>query len=138
MEIGEKSLIEMAARIVEAYVKANHVLAADIPSMVSSVYATLGGIAKGEPTPTAQKPAVPIKKSVSDNELVCLEDGKHLTMLKRYLRTHYNMSPDQYRQKWDLPHDYPMVAPAYARLRSGFAKKFGLGRVGVKARRRKK
>jgi len=98
--------------------------------MIGSVHAELSRLGSGVVTQSETKqPAVSIKKSIGDDYLICLEDGKRLTMLKRYLKTHYNMTPDEYRRKWGLPIDYPMVAPAYARLRSSFAKKIGLGRV---------
>jgi predicted transcriptional regulator len=99
--------------------------------MIKSVHGTLGGLvgaSQGE-LPTAQKPAVPIKRSVTPDYIVCLEDGKKLKMLKRYLRSNYNMTPEEYRAKWGLPADYPMVAPNYAAQRSEFAKKIGLGRT---------
>lgn len=98
---------------------------------------TLAKLADGSSSTIAEvKPAVPIKKSVTDEYIVCLEDGRQFTMLKRYLRTHFNMSPEEYRKRWGLSPDYPMVAPAYARRRSAFAKKIGLGRVPSKGRRR--
>ena len=99
--------------------------------MIKSVYGTLSGLsggAQGEAPPTNQKPAVPVKKSITPDFIICLEDGKKLKMLKRYLRTRYKMTPDEYRAKWNLPVDYPIVAPNYAARRSEFAKKIGLGR----------
>ena len=107
--------------------------------MIKSVHATLGALNGMQPSETlTQKPAVPIKKSVTDAYVICLEDGKKLKMLKRYLRSNYNLTPEEYRAKWGLPADYPMVAPDYAAQRSEFAKKIGLGRnaPGRKTRRR--
>ena len=124
-------LLKLASEIVAAYVSNNTVPVDDLPSMIKSVHATLGGLAAvshSEPA-TAQKPAVPIKKSVTAEYIVCLEDGKKLKMLKRYLRSRYSLSPEEYRAKWGLPADYPMVAPNYAAQRSEFAKQIGLGRA---------
>ena len=123
-------LLKLASEIVAAYVSNNPVPVADLPAMIKSVHATLGvlsGAGHGEAM-TSQKPAVPIKKSVTPEYIICLEDGKKLKMLKRYLRSNYNMTPEEYRAKWGLPADYPMVAPNYAAQRSEFAKKIGLGR----------
>lgn len=132
-DIEEKKsdeLLELTTEIVSAYVGNNPVQAGDLPSIIKNIHATLGGLVGApvaEPT-TAQKPAVPIRKSVTPEYLVCLEDGKKLKMLKRYLRSRYGLSPDQYRAKWNLPADYPMVASNYAAQRSEFAKKIGLGK----------
>jgi predicted transcriptional regulator len=110
----------------------------ELPGLIAMFHASLKQASGAVVTPEVErKPAVSVKKSVAEEFIVCLEDGKKLRMLKRYLRTHYNMSPEDYRKKWDLPHDYPMVAPAYARLRSAFAKKIGLGRVPVVGRGRR-
>ena len=126
-------LISMATAIVSAYVAHNQVPITEVPVLFKSVHSTLTGLAGGSKTSTGMsddlKPAVPVKKSLGEDFIICLEDGKKLTMLKRYLRTHFNMSPEEYRKKWGLPHDYPMVAPAYAKKRSAFAKKIGLGTV---------
>jgi predicted transcriptional regulator len=133
-------LLKLASDIVAAYVSNNPIPVADVPGMIKSVHATLGGLTTGGPSDasTTQKPAVTIKKSVTPEYIVCLEDGKKLKMLKRYLRSRYSMSPDEYRAKWGLPADYPMVAPNYAAQRSEFAKKIGLGRSApaTKGRRR--
>lgn len=123
---------KLATTIVSAYVGNNAVTADALPPLINAVFSTLHGLGNDsedqvEPAP---KPAVPIKKSIQDDYLVCLEDGKKLKMLKRHLRTAYNLSPEEYRAKWGLPHDYPMVAPNYAKQRSEFAKKIGLGRRG--------
>jgi len=124
-------LLKLASDIVAAYVSNNPLPVGELPAMIKSVHATLGGLTggsvSGEPA-TLQKPAVPVKKSITAEYLVCLEDGKKLKMLKRYLRSRYSLTPDQYRAKWGLPADYPMVASNYAAQRSEFAKKIGLGR----------
>jgi len=133
-------LLKLATDIVAAYVSNNPVPVSELPAMIKSVHATLGGLtgAAGGDIATSQKPAVPLKKSITPEYLVCLEDGKKLKMLKRYLRSRYGLSPDQYRAKWGLPADYPMVASNYAAQRSEFAKKIGLGRSApaTKSRRR--
>lgn len=135
---SSRELVAQAAQVVSSYVSCNHVIAGDIPALVLKVHATLAEIARARPAEPA-KPPVPIKKSYGDDFIICLEDGKRLTMLKRYLHTHYGMTPEQYRAKWGLPIDYPMAAPAYARLRSAFAKKIGLGtRPTSRTRRRPK
>jgi predicted transcriptional regulator len=128
--VGGADMLGVASSIVAAYVSYNPVPATDLSGLIRNVHSTLTGLAGDgrEPT-TSQKPAVPIKKSVTPGYIVCLEDGKKLKMLKRYLRSSYNLSPEQYRAKWSLPHDYPMVAPNYSSQRSEFAKKIGLGRT---------
>jgi predicted transcriptional regulator len=131
-------LLKLASDIVAAYVSNNPVPVSELPAMIKNVHATLGTLT-GAPAPdvvTNQKPAVSVKKSITPEHLICLEDGKPLKMLKRYLRTRYGLSPDQYRTKWGLPPDYPMVAANYAAQRSEFAKKIGLGRPIAKGRRR--
>ena len=123
-------LLRMTADVVAAYVSKNRLGAVDVPQAIGVVYASLAGLRGravligGEPL----KPAVPIKRSVMPDHIVCLEDGKKLKMLKRHIRTTYELSPEAYRAKWGLPADYPMVAPNYAAQRSAFAKKIGLGR----------
>ncbi|HEV2560691.1 MAG TPA: MucR family transcriptional regulator [Rhizomicrobium sp.] len=133
-------LLRLATDIVAAYVSNNPVPVSELPGMIKSVHSTLGGLTGGVTADvgTAQKPAINVKKSVTPEYIVCLEDGKKLKMLKRYLRSRYNMTPDEYRAKWGLPADYPMVAPNYAQQRSDFAKKIGLGRSApaTKGRRR--
>lgn len=123
-------LLKFASEIVAAYVSNNPIPVSEIPAMIKSVHATLGGLAGGATTetPMALKPAVAVKKSVTPEFIICLEDGKKLKMLKRHLRTAYRMTPEEYRTKWGLPADYPMVAPNYAQQRSVFAKRIGLGR----------
>lgn len=124
-------IVELAAGLVSSFLSRNHVALADVPALIGNVHNALTELANQAPggSSVELKPAVPVKKSVSDAFIICLEDGKKLSMLKRYLRAQYNLSPEEYRKKWGLPHDYPMVAPAYARLRSAFAKKIGLGRT---------
>ena len=122
--------MRLGADIVAAYVSRNNVPVDAVPEIIRSVHHALEGLTREAPAPTEErpKPAVPISKSVQHDYIVCLEDGKKLKMLKRYLRSRYDMSPDEYRRRWGLPPDYPMVAPAYAARRSDFAKKIGLGR----------
>lgn len=122
--------LNLTAQIVSAYIANNPVPDKELPALIRSVHTTLGDIDKGEVSKlTSHPPAVPIKKSIHPEYVVCLEDGKKLKMLKRYLRSRYGLSPDDYRTKWGLPADYPMVAPNYAQQRSDFAKKIGLGRT---------
>lgn len=124
----ESKFIELTANIVSAYVSNNSVASADIPALINQVHSALARVsAGGDPTGEAPKPAVPIRKSITPEHLVCLEDGKKFKSLKRHLRTQYNMTPEQYREKWSLPPDYPMVAPNYAAARSQLAKEMGLG-----------
>jgi len=129
-------LLRLGSDIVSAYVSRNAVAMDAIPDIIRSVHHALEGIARnGAPVPEERpKPAVSIGRSVQHDFIVCLEDGKKLKMLKRYLRSRYNLSPDDYRKRWGLPPDYPMVAPAYAARRSDFAKQIGLGR-GVRRRK---
>jgi predicted transcriptional regulator len=123
------ALIELAADIVSAYVSKNTVPASELTSLIGDVYSALKRTAGGEPVVEAEplKPAVNPKKSITPDYIICLEDGKKFKSLKRHLRTHYNLTPEQYREKWGLPADYPMVAPNYAEARSALAKKMGLG-----------
>ena len=124
-------LIELTADIVSAYVGANSVSAADLPALIKATYGALAG-AETPPAPVeeAKAPAVSIKKSIGDDYLICLEDGRKFKSLKRHLRTKYNLSPEDYRAKWGLPKTYPMVAPSYAAARSNLAKQMGLGQGG--------
>ena len=121
--------IELTAGIVSAYVSNNAVASGDIPSLINQVHAALLRVSSGtsDAQPEPLKPAISIKKSITPDYLVCLEDGKKFKSLKRHLRTQYNMTPEAYREKWDLPADYPMVAPNYAAARSQLAKQMGLG-----------
>ncbi len=133
-------VLKLATEIVAAYVSNNPIPVSEVPAMIKSVHSTLGGLSGTfqSEIQTGQKPAVPVKRSVNADYIVCLEDGKRLKMLKRYLRSNYNMTPEEYRAKWGLPADYPMVAPNYAAQRSEFAKKIGLGRTASSSSRRRK
>ena len=129
-EAESADLIEMTAEVVAAYVSKNHVRVAELPGLISTVHASLAGMGTApvaEPETANLVPAVSIKKSVTDDYMVCLEDGRRFKSLKRHLQTAYGLSPEQYRAKWNLPRDYPMVAPGYARQRSELAKSIGLG-----------
>ena len=133
-------ILKLASDIVAAYVSSNPILVSDVPAMIKSVHSMLSGLSGAAQShmTTTQKPAVPIKRSVTPDHIICLEDGKKLKMLKRYLRSNYNMTPEEYRAKWGLPADYPMVAPNYAAQRSEFAKKIGLGRGTAASGRRRR
>jgi predicted transcriptional regulator len=128
--------VELAAEIVSAYVSNNSVPSSELPALLSDVHAAIVRVATGaQPVVVeAAKPAVPPKKSITSDYIICLEDGRKFKSLKRHLRTQYNLSPEEYREKWGLPSDYPMVAPAYAKARSALAKQMGLGQQ----RRRRK
>lgn len=128
--VSNLDLLSQATDIVSAYVSNNAISPADLPGLLKVVHAKLGELAESSTSSPRPDPAVAINKSVTDHHIICLEDGAKLKMLKRYLRTHYDMSPDEYRARWGLPADYPMVAPEYARRRSDFAKKIGLGKKG--------
>ncbi len=122
-------VLRMAVDIVAAYVSNNTVPASQVPEVITTIYGSLNSLGSGaEATPEPAKPAVSVRRSVTPDYIVCLEDGKKLKMLKRHLRAAYDMSPEEYRAKWGLAADYPMVAPNYAAQRSAFAKKIGLGR----------
>ncbi|RAI57148.1 MucR family transcriptional regulator [Roseicella frigidaeris] len=122
-------LLGLTAEIVAAHVSNNPVALGDLPNLIQEVYRTLSSVGQpvAKPQPERPQPAVPVKKSITPEYLVCLEDGKKLKMLKRHLQTSYNMTPEQYRERWGLAPDYPMVAPNYAKHRSSLAKKIGLG-----------
>ncbi len=127
---GVPNYIELTADIVSAYVANNTVSSGEIPSLISDIHSALVRVSAGQDIPVVAepaKPAVPVKKSITNDFIICLEDGKKFKSLKRHLRTAYNMSPEQYREKWGLPQDYPMVAPNYAEARSQLAKQMGLG-----------
>ncbi|WP_297801077.1 MucR family transcriptional regulator [uncultured Brevundimonas sp.] len=130
-------LLEMTADIVSAYVSNNMVPAEAVPGLIAQVHAALTGITVEpvEEEPEPREPAVPVRKSITPDFLICLEDGRKFKSLKRHLRTKYNMSPEEYRAKWNLPKDYPMVAPNYAKARSDLAKQMGLGQGGRKPAR---
>jgi predicted transcriptional regulator len=136
----EPDIRRMAADVIAAYVSANAIPATQLPELIRSVITALQTVEEQSTAPEAEalKPAVPIRRSVNPDYIVCLEDGRKLKMLKRHLRTTYNMSPAEYRAKWSLPADYPMVAPNYAARRSEFAKKIGLGRQAVAPHKRRR
>ena len=132
-----EELLELTARIVTAHVSKNEMAVADLPGLIGTVHETLTAVGEG---PAAKgEPAVPVKRSVRPNYIVCLEDGEKYKMLKRHLRTAHELTPVDYRKRWGLSEDYPLVAPKYAKLRAEIAKKIGLGRkVGTKVKRRRK
>jgi predicted transcriptional regulator len=129
-KVAEDELLRMTAEVVAAYVRNNTLPTAQLAEVINAVYLSLRGLEAKSPEGKSEalKPAVPIRKSITPEYLICLEDGKKLKMLKRHLRSTYGLTPDEYRQKWGLPPDYPMVAPNYAEQRSAFAKEIGLGR----------
>ena len=135
-EVSEM-LITLTADIVAAHVSNNSVAVSDLPILIGSVHNALAGLTGGTAVETAPEPAVPVRGSVKRDYIICLEDGKKLKMLKRHLMTHYGMTPDEYRAKWGLPADYPMVAPAYAEQRRDLAKAIGLGRLPGSGRKKK-
>jgi len=133
-DVGQDTLITLTADIVAAHVSNNSVAVNDLPQLIQNVHNALSGLGGQPATPEAKpEPKVPVRSSVKPDYIVCLEDGKKLKMLKRHLKTAYNMTPDQYRAKWGLTRDYPMVAPNYAEHRSTLARKIGLGRRAVVA-----
>ena len=129
-KVSRDDVLRMAVDVVAAYLSNNQVPAGQIPEVIHSVFGSMSALdgPKPELGSTLQKPATSIRKSVTPEYLICLEDGKKLKMLKRHLRTTYEMTPEEYRAKWNLPPDYPMVSPNYAKQRSEFAKQIGLGR----------
>ena len=131
LDAAYESHVDLTTSIVSAYVSHNSVRAADLPELIASVHSALSGLSGAPAAPAAAvappTPAVPVKKSVTDDYIICLEDGKKFRSLKRHIGTVYNLSPEQYREKWGLPRDYPMVAPAYSAIRSRLAKDIGLG-----------
>ena len=124
------TVLELTSEVVSAYVGNNPVSTSELPTLIGEVYGALSKASKAGPgmAASASRPAVPIKKSMTDDYIICLEDGKQFKSLKRHLRSHYDMSPEEYREKWGLPVDYPMVAPNYAKARSKLARDMGLGR----------
>ncbi len=128
-DLEQENLIELTAEIVAAYVSNNDIGSGEIAGLIGEVHAALNRTSAGpaEPAPEPLKPAVSVRKSVTPDFIVCLEDGKKFKSLKRHLRTHYDLTPEQYREKWGLPKDYPMVAPNYAQARSSLAREMGLG-----------
>ena len=133
-QINKGELLELTTEVVAAHVANNTVALTDLPQLIRDVYNTLSGLGTVSTTQERPQPAVSVRKSVTPDYIVCLEDGKKLKMLKRHLKTAYDMSPDEYRERWGLPSDYPMVAPNYAAHRSSLAKKIGLG---TKSRKRR-
>ncbi|MBI1683927.1 MucR family transcriptional regulator [Caulobacter hibisci] len=135
----EIPLVELTASIVAAFVGGNAVSAADMPGLIRSVHGALAAVgAPQAAAPEPKEPAVPVRRSVTPDYLVCLEDGRRFKSLKRHLRTQYDLSPEDYREKWGLPSDYPMVAPNYAKARSDLARQMGLGQAGRGARTARK
>ena len=136
--VNHGDLLMLTSDIVSAHISKNRVATANLPQLIESVFAMLSGLGAAPPAIEAEvlRPAVSIRRSVTPDYLVCLEDGKQLKMLKRHLRTSYNMTPEQYRERWNLPADYPMVAPNYAEKRRALAKKIGLGRAPGSGRKR--
>lgn len=134
----ENLLVTLTADIVAAHVSHNNVAMSDIPVVIRSVHDALSALGKEVVEEVKLEPAVSIRSSVKPDHIVCLEDGKKLTMLRRYLMTHYGMTPDEYRAKWGLPKDYPMVAPNYAERRRALAKEIGLGGKGKSSPARRK
>ena len=135
----QSELIEVTASLVAAYVGGNSIAAADVPALIRSVHKALAGVggASEVAAEAAKEPAVSIRRSITPDYLICLEDGRKFKSLKRHLRTKYDLSPEQYRARWDLPKDYPMVAPNYAQARSDLAKQMGLGQGGRKPARKR-
>ena len=125
---NRSELLELTSEIVAAHVSNNTLAVNDLPQLIQDVYSTLASVGERESFAERPHPAISIKKSITPDFIVCLEDGKKLKMLKRHLKTAYNMTPDEYRQRWSLPRDYPMVAPNYAKHRSELAKEIGLGK----------
>ena len=123
------AIIEYASEIVSAYVSNNPIQSGELPDLIREVHSTLKDLKDSTGVDAAPEPAVAIKKSITDDFLICLEDGKKFKSLKRHLRSKYGLSPEEYREKWGLPYDYPMVAPSYARKRSALAKEMGLGKL---------
>ena len=134
-KLNVNELLELTTEIVSAHAGNNNVAPSDLPQLIQDVYKTLAAVGSTPIQPERPRPAVAIKKSISPDYIVCLEDGKKLKMLKRHLKTAYNLTPDEYRKRWGLPPDYPMVAPNYAKHRSNLAKKIGLGTKPRKRRR---
>ena len=135
-ELG--SVHALTTKIVASHVANNSVVVGDLPKLIQQVFEALSNVSSGSASPERPRPAVPIRRSVTPDFIVCLEDGKKLKMLKRHLKTSYGLTPNEYRERWGLAADYPMVAPSYAAQRSALAKKIGLGTKPRKRRRRRK
>ncbi|WP_119165494.1 MucR family transcriptional regulator [Algihabitans albus] len=136
-DVSEAEVLRMTAAVVSAYVRNNSLPTADVTGLIGSVHRALAELNASAIEPEAPTPVVPINKSIQPDHLICLEDGRKLKMLKRHLRTTYGMTPEDYRAKWGLPADYPMVAPSYAKQRSAFAKQIGLGTKGGRRKKRR-
>lgn len=136
-DVSEAEVLRMTASVVSAYVRNNSLPTQDVTGLIGSVHRALTDLSSSASEPEVPTPAVPVNKSIQPDHLVCLEDGRKLKMLKRHLRTTYGMSPEDYRAKWGLAADYPMVAPNYAKQRSAFAKQIGLGTKGGRRKKRK-
>lgn len=136
-EVSQAEVLRMTAAVVAAYVRNNPVAASEVTGLIGAVHGSLSDLNRANVEPEAPTPAVPVNRSIQPDHLVCLEDGRKLKMLKRHLRTTYGLSPEEYRAKWGLPADYPMVAPNYAKQRSAFAKQIGLGTQGGRRKKRK-
>ena len=138
-DVDRGEILRMAVEVVSSYVGRNQIAGDKIPELINTVYGSMAGLANpdGHEDQEVSKPAVAVRRSITPDYLICLEDGKKLKMLKRHLRTTYGMTPEEYRAKWKLPHDYPMVAPNYAKQRSEFAKNIGLGRKSGRPKSRK-
>jgi predicted transcriptional regulator len=129
VDAAPADILECASDIVSAYVSNNPIQSAELPDLIREIHATLTTLGSSNGAAHTPEPAIPVKKSITDDFLICLEDGKKFKSLKRHLRSKYGMSPEEYREKWKLPYDYPMVAPSYARKRSALAKEMGLGKL---------
>ena len=138
-DVDRGEILRMAVEVVSSYVGRNQIAGDQIPELINTVYRSMAGLANsdGHADQEVSKPAVAVRRSITPDYIICLEDGKKLKMLKRHLRTTYGMTPEEYRAKWKLPHDYPMVAPNYAKQRSEFAKNIGLGRKSGRPKSRK-
>ncbi|MDE0539439.1 MAG: MucR family transcriptional regulator [Rhodospirillales bacterium] len=138
-DVDRGEILRMAVEVVSSYVGRNQIAGDQIPELINTVYRSMAGLANpdGREDQEVSKPAVAVRRSITPDYIICLEDGKRLKMLKRHLRTTYGMTPEEYRAKWKLPHDYPMVAPNYAKQRSEFAKNIGLGRKSGRPKSRK-
>jgi len=129
VDAAPADIMECASDIVSAYVSNNPIQSAELPELIREIHSTLRTLGNSTGASGTPEPAIPVKKSITDDFLICLEDGKKFKSLKRHLRSKYGLSPEEYREKWGLPYDYPMVAPSYARKRSALAKEMGLGKL---------
>jgi len=129
VDAAPADIMECASDIVSAYVSNNPIQSAELPELIREIHSTLRTLGNSNGVSGTPEPAIPVKKSITDDFLICLEDGKKFKSLKRHLRSKYGLSPEEYREKWGLPYDYPMVAPSYARKRSALAKEMGLGKL---------